>query len=400
MTQPYMFEKPLGLRDYLPLAHRAVTGLESIVHEELLRWGYDFLQTPALEYVETVGRASAIEDSQLFKFLDIEGHPVVLRPDMTTPIARLAASRLSHEPLPLRLGYSAALDRIQKRVGGHPSEFKQTGAELIGDATPYADAEAISLMTMLLQKTGLPSIRLAIGHVGFVNAFLRAMTKEQAAVDQLRHLLYVKNDVGFRKYASKLAIPKENLEKLLLFIDSRRMNNASTLAFLQQMAEQARSLHPYYQAIMELTQLLQFNHVDEKIDLDVTLMPHLSYYTGIVFQGFGGGLGFPVASGGRYDHLLAQFNRPCPATGFGIRMDRLMRAVHVEGMFSAQQKEAIIYDQANAEKALQAARAARDKGVPVVLQHAAAIADYASFIKQFRKVYRFLGEEAGSETMR
>ncbi|MDF2911438.1 MAG: phosphoribosyltransferase regulatory subunit, partial [Sporolactobacillus laevolacticus] len=124
MSQPYMFEKPLGLRDTLPQAQQEISRLEMIFQRELQRWGYDFIKTPALEYAETIGRASAIADHRLFKFLDAEGHPVVLRPDMTTPIARIAASSLRQAPLPLRLAYTADLYRSQRKEGGHPSEFE------------------------------------------------------------------------------------------------------------------------------------------------------------------------------------------------------------------------------------------------------------------------------------
>ncbi|TGA99242.1 ATP phosphoribosyltransferase regulatory subunit [Sporolactobacillus shoreae] len=394
MTQPYMFEKPLGLRDLLPSAQRAIARLENIFQQELQRWGYDFLQTPALEYAETVGRASAIEDSQLFKFLDAEGHPVVLRPDMTTPIARIAASSLRKEPLPLRLAYTTALYRSQKKEGGHPSEFEQTGAELIGDATAYADVEIISLMIALLQKTGIDSIRLAIGHVGFVNAFFYDIVKDKKTVGQLRNLLYNKNDVGFREYVASLELPDESARKLNAFIDSRRLNNDETLDYLESLTSgSAIPVHSYYQNILELVDLLKTDHLEGKIDLDITLVPHLNYYTGFVFQGFGGGLGFPVASGGRYDDLLAQFDRPCPATGFGIRMDRLLSAARQSGIQTEPRKKAVIFDRANAGRALLFANQERNKGNAVVLQHADGIDDAAAFAEQFETIKRFLSSD-------
>ncbi|GGL42305.1 ATP phosphoribosyltransferase regulatory subunit [Sporolactobacillus putidus] len=392
MTQPFMFERPLGLRDTLPEAQRSIARLKSIFRQELQRWGYDFIKTPALEYAETIGRASAIEDSQLFKFLDAEGHPVVLRPDMTTPIARIAASSLRKQPLPLRLAYTAALYRSQRKEGGHPSEFEQAGAELIGDGTPYADVEVISLMITLLEKTGLRSIRLAVGHVGFVNAFFYDIVKDKETVKQLRNLLYNKNDVGFHEYVASLRLSNHSADRLNTFIDSRRMDNEKTLDFLKDLTSGSSiPVHSYYHHIVELIQLLKIDHLEGNIDLDITLMPHLSYYTGFVFQGFGGGLGFPVASGGRYDDLLAQFHRPCPATGFGIRLDRLMSAAGADPV--EQRKKAIIYDRENAGKAMQFAAREREKGQAVVLQHADGIDDIEAFSQQFETIKRFLKSE-------
>ncbi|RYM06964.1 ATP phosphoribosyltransferase regulatory subunit [Sporolactobacillus sp. THM7-7] len=398
MTQPYMFEKPLGLRDTLPDAQRAIAGLENVFHQELRLWGYDFIQTPALEYAETIGRASAIADRELFKFLDVEGHPVVLRPDMTTPIARVAASSLRKQPLPLRLAYTAALYRSQKKEGGHPSEFKQAGAELIGDATPYADAEIISLMKTILEKSGLESIRLAVGHVGFVNAFFYDIVKDKETVGQLRQLLYNKNDVGFRDYVASLHLPEALAQRLNAFIDSRRLNNEETLKYLETLtAGSAPPVRSYYENIAELVKLLEIDHLDGKFDLDMTLVPHLSYYTGFVFQGFGGGLGFPVASGGRYDDLLAKFNRPCPATGFGIRLDRLMSAIKSGGRNEETRKTAIIYDRENAGRAMQFAMQERERGRSIVVQHVDGIDDAKAFCRQFETIKRFLNKEGTGE---
>lgn len=398
MSQPYMFEKPLGLRDTLPQAQQEISRLEMIFQRELQRWGYDFIKTPALEYAETIGRASAIADHRLFKFLDAEGHPVVLRPDMTTPIARIAASSLRQAPLPLRLAYTADLYRSQRKEGGHPSEFEQTGAELIGDATPYADVEVISLMMSLLEKSGLESVRLAVGHVGFVNAFFYDIVKDKNVVERLRNLLYNKNDVGFHEYVATLGLPSDVAKQLNTFVDSRRMNNDATLEFLKTVVSgSATPVHSYYRNIMELVHLLKMDHLEGQIDLDITLVPHLSYYTGFVFQGFGGNLGFPVASGGRYDDLLAKFNRPCPATGFGIRLDRLMSAIKTPIDRNAQHKRAVIYNRENAGKAMQFAASEREKGHAVVLQHADGIDNPETFEQQFEAVNYFLERTETSE---
>lgn len=398
MSQPYMFEKPLGLRDTLPQAQQEISRLEMIFQRELQRWGYDFIKTPALEYAETIGRASAIADHRLFKFLDAEGHPVVLRPDMTTPIARIAASSLRQAPLPLRLAYTADLYRSQRKEGGHPSEFEQTGAELIGDATPYADVEVISLMMSLLEKSGLESVRLAVGHVGFVNAFFYDIVKDKNVVERLRNLLYNKNDVGFHEYVATLGLPSDVAKQLNTFVDSRRMNNDETLEFLKTVVSgSATPVHSYYRNIMELVHLLKMDHLEGQIDLDITLVPHLSYYTGFVFQGFGGNLGFPVASGGRYDDLLAKFNRPCPATGFGIRLDRLMSAIKTPIDRNAQHKRAVIYNRENAGKAMQFAASEREKGHAVVLQHADGIDNPETFEQQFEAVNYFLERTETSE---
>ncbi|MEH7107910.1 ATP phosphoribosyltransferase regulatory subunit, partial [Bacillus sp. JJ1764] len=87
MSRLFMFEKPLGMRDTLPELYEKKHPVRSSIAGTMKGWGYQFIETPTLEYFETVGAASAIADQQLFKLLDKEGHTLVLRPDMTSPIA-------------------------------------------------------------------------------------------------------------------------------------------------------------------------------------------------------------------------------------------------------------------------------------------------------------------------
>ncbi|MED4111192.1 ATP phosphoribosyltransferase regulatory subunit, partial [Halalkalibacterium halodurans] len=94
MSKPFMFEKPFGMRDTLPEWYKTKKNICDQMTEEINLWGYDMIETPTLEYYETVGVVSAILDQQLFKLLDQQGNTLVLRPDMTAPIARLVASSL------------------------------------------------------------------------------------------------------------------------------------------------------------------------------------------------------------------------------------------------------------------------------------------------------------------
>ena len=163
-----MFEKPLGMRDTLPELYETKAAVRNKMSDEIKKWGYQFIETPALEYYETIGEASAILDQQLFKLLDQQGHTLVLRPDMTTPIARVAASKLLNQRIPLRLAYSANVYRAQQREGGRPAEFEQMGIECIGNKSTSADAEMIALMADVLKAAGLEKFKITMGHIGFV----------------------------------------------------------------------------------------------------------------------------------------------------------------------------------------------------------------------------------------
>ena len=172
MSKIQMFEKPLGMRDSFPEVNEQKEYIRSTARDFIRNKGYDFIKTPSVEYFETIGKASAIDESSLFKLVDNQGEMLVLRPDMTTPIARIAASKLLKEKNPLRLAYYADVFRAQQREGGRPAEFEQLGLELIGDFSAYGDSEIIHAAVELLKALGVESFRITIGHAGILTAIL------------------------------------------------------------------------------------------------------------------------------------------------------------------------------------------------------------------------------------
>ena len=179
------------------------------------RWGYQFIETPTLEYFDTVGSASSILDGMLFKLLDQQGHTLVLRPDMTSPIARVAASKLLKNDLPLRLACAANLFRAQQREGGRPAEFEQIGVECIADNTMSADAEVIALMISSLKEAGLTDFQISVGHIGFVQELFMQILGTEERAKTLTKFLYEKNYVGYREHVKSL--PLSSIDKQRLF---------------------------------------------------------------------------------------------------------------------------------------------------------------------------------------
>ena len=221
MSRLFMFEKPLGMRDTLPVLNEAMDQVRTSIGNEMKRWGFQFIETPTLEYYETVGNASAILDQQLFKLLDQQGHTLVLRPDMTAPIARVAASKLFNEQVPLRLAYSANVFRAQQREGGRPAEFEQIGVECIGDSSVSADGEMIALAISSLKKAGLEQFQLSVGHVGFVNELFVQILGTEERAHELTKFLYEKNYVGFREHVKSLPLSSIDSQRLLSFLELR-----------------------------------------------------------------------------------------------------------------------------------------------------------------------------------
>src|SRR5579875_374453 len=315
MSRLFMFEKPLGMRDTLPELYEKKHLVRSRVAETLKLWGYQFMETPTLEYYETVGAASAIDDAQLFKLLDKEGHTLVLRPDMTSPIARVAASKLLDEDFPVRLAYSANVFRAQQREGGRPAEFEQIGVECLNEETVSCDGEIVALLISSLKKAGLSNFQVSVGHVGFAQElFLQILgTNERASA--LRKFLVEKNYVGYREHVNSLQLSSIDKQRLIKLLQLRGGEEVLEGAF--EIIENGKGK----KAIIELEELwnvIQDYGVEEYVKFDFSIVSHMSYYSGIVFEAYAGNVGFPLGNGGRYS-LIEKFGKKASATGFAIR---------------------------------------------------------------------------------
>ncbi len=387
MSRLFMFEKPLGMRDTLPDLYETKKRLRTAIEEEMQRWGYQFIETPALEYYETVGAASAILDRQLFKLLDQQGHTLVLRPDMTAPIARVAASKLLVDELPLRLAYSANVYRAQQREGGRPAEFEQIGIECISDETISADGEVIALMISSLYAAGLDHFQISIGHIGFVQElFLQILGTEERA-DALKKFLYEKNYVGYREHVKSLSLSSIDKQRLLDFLDLRGG---------EEVLEKAASLIENGQGKEDIAQLRQLWQImndygeQAKIKFDLTLISHMCYYTGILFEVYANQVGFPIGNGGRYDLLLKKFGKNSGATGFALRLDRLAEAT---GIFEKEVPvTCILFSEERRKEAIGLAKEKRANGERIVLQDINGVKNIDLFSEQFDDVILLIGK--------
>lgn len=388
MTKPFMFEKPIGMRDTLPELYETKKQTSDFMMSEIRSWGYRAISTPTLEYYETVGVESAILDQQLFKLLDQQGNTLVLRPDMTAPIARLAASSLKNEGYPLRLTYQTNLYRAQQREGGRPAEFEQIGVELVGDGTTSADGEVIALMIATLKKAGLTNFKVAIGHIGYVNALLLEIVGNEERANVLRRFLYEKNYVGFRQHVKSLPLSSIDEARLLnlLKLSGGKEKIAEASELVQGEAGQSA-----LKDLEKLWSVLECYGVTEYIKIDLNLVMHMSYYTGAVFEAYGSKLGVPLGSGGRYDELLEKFERPAQATGFGIRLDLLVEAIG--DTKKEKEQSCIVFSNENRLEAIKLATEKREQGEYIVLQDLAGIRDVDKLSEQFTNVIYCIGKE-------
>ncbi|WP_064093028.1 ATP phosphoribosyltransferase regulatory subunit [Rossellomorea aquimaris] len=388
MTNLFMFEKPLGMRDTFPDLYEIKAKTKKRMEQEMKLWGYRFIETPTLEYYETVGDASAILDQQLFKLLDQQGHTLVLRPDMTAPIARIAASKLLKDEAPLRLAYSNSVFRAQQREGGRPAEFEQVGIECIGDDSVSADAEVIALMISVLKDAGLENFKISIGHIGFVQDLFTQIVGTAERANILRRYLYEKNYVGYRQHVDDLALSSIDKQRLFSFLQLRGSENV--LEEAHALLEENQGLQALKQ-LQELWNILKDYEVDEYIKFDLSLVSHMSYYSGILFEVYGENVGFAIGNGGRYNKLLEKFGKNSGATGFGLRLDYVLEAMEVE--LSSTLQQCVLFSDERRKEAINLAHELRGEGIEVVLQNWKGVGDVDEFTKGFSNVHFVVGQD-------
>ncbi|KPN97887.1 ATP phosphoribosyltransferase regulatory subunit [Lysinibacillus sp. ZYM-1] len=390
MSSIKMFEKPLGMRDTFPQIFEKVEAVRQAGRDFLCKRGYEFIKTPAVEYFDTVGKASAIADTHLFKLVDSQGNTLVLRPDMTTPIARVATSKLLKEMIPQRLAYFASVFRAQEAEGGRPAEFDQMGIELIGDQSVFADVEVIVTAMELLKHLQLESFKMTIGHAGILNCILQDYTESIDQQATLRTLLVQRNYVGFEEAVESFDLPKAKSDTLLQFIEE-----AMDVKHIRDIEKYVRK-NDALEYMQQLAQLLEMADLADYVAFDFTLSSHMSYYTGMLFEVFASGSGFPLGNGGRYDGLLEVFGSTVGATGFSIRVDRLLETLNGQ---SEKQQDAtvVLFEEEQFEVALLKVKTLRAAGKLATLQLRSSLVDEEAFLAYFTEVVVVRQEEVGSE---
>ncbi len=314
---------PEGMRDLLPAEAQRRAAVEMALREEFRRWGYREVVTPTLEFLETFvrGAGPGVVD-RLFKIVDRGGELLALRPEMTVPIARLAATRLLQEvPTPLRVSYIAPVFRGQEAGRGRLREFTQAGVELIGDATPDADAEVIALAVECLRRAGVEEPALHIGELGFLTDALNAIPEEEQ--DEVRMRLYRKEFAGIEGDVSDPA-----LARFLRALPDLHGPDAAARAVPLARSERGAAALRRLSGILE--RLADYG-VADRVTIDLSVIRDFTYYTGVVFEAYGPGSGYPLLGGGRYDGLLARFGTDSPATGFAIGIERVLSVAGVAG---------------------------------------------------------------------
>lgn len=315
---------PGGVRDLLYGEGRQKRELENDLLKLFQLWGYQEVVTPTFEYYDVL--APALGDllpDQLYRFIDDHGQITVLRPDMTTPIARLVSARLFDKEFPQRLCYAANVFRRESH-SGRQREYYQAGVELLGAAGPDADAEVISLAAESMRLAGVKEFQITVGHVDVLAGVLGGAGFSAEERKQAEIALSKKDLVTWEGLVANSHLSSD---KKKVFASLPYMHGGGEV--LNQLAGliQDEPARKGLASLCRVWEILSDYGFRDQAKIDLTLLRGLGYYTGLVFECYVNGVGYPVCGGGRYDQLLAKFGYNCPATGFALTIDRIMEAL-------------------------------------------------------------------------
>jgi ATP phosphoribosyltransferase regulatory subunit len=303
---------PSGTRDVLPDEMRELRAITEAFRGVFESSGYGEIATPALEYEAVLTRGDPRAADPAYKLFDEHGNVLVLRSDMTIPIARVVASRYASAALPLRFCYFAHAYRSVRPQRGQAREMLQAGLELVGAAGPEGTAEALSILCAGLDAAGLENYRIGLGDASLYRRLLDRLAVPDGARAQILHELVTRDFVGLAREVEALGHDE------LLRVPQLR----GGVEVLEGIPE-AGELRAVYDLLTP--------EIATRVIFDLGLIRDLDYYTGAVFEVYDAALGAPIGGGGRYDDLLGRFGRDLPACGWAMNVERLHIARVGEG---------------------------------------------------------------------
>ena len=309
-----------GFRDFYPAELALRAHIFRTWRAVAARYGFEEYDGPPLEPLELYTAKSGDEIvGQLYNFTDKGGREVSLRPEMTPTLARMVAARANGLRKPVRWFSIPQLFRYERQQRGRLREHFQLNCDLIGEPGPLGDAEIIALAVDAVRAFGLgpDDVRVRISDRRLLTAMLGAMALDEAQTavvyQVLDKLARVPREVSVGRL-SEAGLPAESIDRLLGLTEARSW---------QELLGRGGGLGPALAAGEPLTrtiEALEAMGLGGFVDLDLTIVRGLAYYTGTVFELFDArGELRAICGGGRYDNLLQSLGGvDLPALGFGM----------------------------------------------------------------------------------
>lgn len=350
---------PEGTKDLLFEDCAVRRSLEERLSGIFKSMGYCEIVTPGLEFFDIFNLNSRyFPQESMYKLTDNKGRILVVRPDSTLPIARVAATRLRDAELPLRLFYRQNVYRNKPAMRGRSDEIHQMGIELIGADSKIADLEVITGAIEVLSSLENDSFRFEIGDIGYFRHLVNRLDADDAAKEEIRSLIEVKNYPALNDLLD--SIGSNEITSALKQLP-RLFGGEEVFEKAERLFDGGKEIIAKLRGIYKSLSALGYNG---KITVDLGLVNKLDYYTGIVIKGYLEGYGDAVLSGGRYNRLLAEFGYDVPAIGFAVNIDAAAKVIKQSGTYSAPVPDVIVFGENGCEmKAVEYSAKIRNDGL-------------------------------------
>ena len=319
-----------GFRDILPKEALARERISATVRDCFAEHGYLPVETPLLEDRAALERGGRIKNTP-FQLFDADGNLLMLRPDLTLPVARLVAGHVRAEKLPARFRYNAPVVREQQSLRGQPRQFTQLGVELVGTDGAAAEVEVVRLLAEALATLEVPAWRLVFGSVTPLTALLSNCSPSPEFSAQVLALVHDSDLVSLDELID--ATPALKAARALRAVP-RMHGGVEVVDAIDALLAEA-DVPPAERGCAELKALvaeLSDLFGDGRASFDFSIINSFDYYTGIIFKGYAEGIAASLASGGRYDAVLANLGRPgLAACGFALSLERLQEVLGEQG---------------------------------------------------------------------
>ena len=331
---------PSGTRDFLPADVRRREYVIGVVRQVYERYGFEPLETPAFENIETLlGKYGEEGNKLIFKILKRGEHEssgeadLALRYDLTVPLARVVAQYQNELPRFFKRYQIQPVWRADRPARGRFREFYQCDLDTVGTTSPLVEAEQMSAVAEILTRLGFQDFVIRINHRAILSLLLTKATlppsQHADALVVLDKLDKVGRD-GVSKELAEKGVSESGRDALLKWMGAGE--RADWLDWLERELDAAD--HPAFLNLRQILDVSRRTPAGERFRFDPSLARGLSYYTGAIMEIAVPDLAGSLGGGGRYDNLVGMFlGRELPACGFSLGLERILVVMTERQMF-------------------------------------------------------------------
>jgi histidyl-tRNA synthetase len=339
-----------GMRDFLPEDVRRREYVVGIIRGVYDRYGFEPLETPAVENIETLlgGHYGDDNSKLIYKILKRGEHEasgqadLALRYDLTVPLARVVAEHQAKLPKFFKRYQIQPVWRAERPARGRYREFYQCDIDSVGSASPVVEAEQIAAVSEILTTLGFDDCVIRVNHRKFIAAWLNQIP---VAPERHAEVLITIDKVD---KIGKDGVAKELAEK---GFTGAQIEGISAWIGVQHHPEWLDSLDAQFpgasdngvENLRQIVRLTAKTKAAGKLRIDPSLARGLGYYTGTIMEINVKDLPGSLAGGGRYDNLIGMYlGAEVPACGFSLGLERILVVMQERGMFPAEVEQASI----------------------------------------------------------